>query len=155
MVMTRLTSPQFIQCWQVLFRRECATVRAKKKETRRGKQVLHESENTQQREQWSGLPMWSVKTSGGKRVSFCLCQAAGHLQLKARSHINTRSVTRVGVNAKDDGEAGLWGGFEGLPALQVRVSPVPLLVMLMSPVNSWLCSSSSRRLWIKGWFMFP
>lgn len=77
MVMTRLTSPQFIQCWQVLFRRECATDRAKKKETRRGKQVLHESENTQQREQWSGLPMWSVKTSGGeKRVSFCLCQAA-------------------------------------------------------------------------------
>lgn len=67
MVMTRLTSPQFIQCWQVLFRRECATVRAKKKETRRGKQVLHESENTQQREQWSGLPMWSVKTSGGEK----------------------------------------------------------------------------------------
>lgn len=67
MVMTRLTSPQFIQCWQVLFRRECATDRAKKKETRRGKQVLHESENTQQREQWSGLPMWSVKTSGGEK----------------------------------------------------------------------------------------
>lgn len=50
--------------------------------------------------------MWSVKTSGGeKELVFVFARL--HLQLKARSHIHTRSVTRVGVNAKDDGEAGL------------------------------------------------